>query len=204
MTDTPIVTAPTPPIDGISPATILQRIAPPFFSFSFVLFGALLVSQTFLLPKLTTFTVGGMDVSVDEALVYERQLRAEVISLEDKRDALVLPHIDATLDDLMKLKRSAPSVVDVQSSVQRAMQDVAAKAGATATVDAVLLENETKTVTVRGSVFDPNPSSMATLAAAVEAVRALPGVADVRGPALTREPADGGYRSPFRFTLTLK
>lgn len=201
MTDTPIVTAPT--IEP-APATILQRIAPPFFSFSFVLFCSLLASQTFLLPKLTTFTVGGMDVSVDEALAYERQLRAEVISLEDKRDALVLPHIDDTHDALMKLKRSTPSVVDVHSMIERAMHDVAAKAGATATVDAVLVDNETKTVTVRGAVFDPNPSSMATLAAAVDAVRALPEVADVQGPALTRESVDGGYRSPFRFTFTLR
>ncbi len=201
MTDTPIVTAPT--IEP-APTTILQRIAPPFFSFSFVLFCSLFASQTFLLPRLTTFTVGGMDVSVDEALVYERQLRAEVISLEDKRDALVLPHIDATLDDLMKLKRSTPSVVDVKSTVERAMQGVAAKDGATVTIDAVLVDNDAKTVTLRGSVFDPNPSSMATLAAAVEAVRALPEVAAVQGPALTREPADGGYRSPFRFTLTLR
>lgn len=201
MTDTPIVTAPT-----IEPAqaTILQRIAPPFFSFSFVLFCSLLASQTFLLPKLTTFTVGGMDVSVDEAIVYERRLRAEVISLEDKRDALVLPHIDDTHDALMKLKRSTPSVMDLKALLERAMQDMAAKAGATASIDAVLVDNGTKTVTIRGSVFDPNPSSMATLAAAVEAVRALPEIADVEGPALTREPADGGYRSPFRFTLTLQ
>lgn len=201
MTETPTITAPT--IEP-KPATILQRIAPPFFSFSFVLFLSLLASQTFLLPKLTTFTVGDVEVSVDEAIAYERQLRADVLSLEDKRDELVLPYIDDTHDALMKLKRSMPSVVDVHSFVESAMRRVAERAGATVSVDAVLIDNDANTVTVRGSVIDPNPSSMATLAAAVDAVRALPEVTQLDPPALTREQTDDGYRSPFRFTFRLQ
>lgn len=200
MTDTPPI---TPPTIEPNPDTIGPRIAVAFFSFSFVLFGALLASQTFLLPRLTTFTVGDVDVSVDEALAYERQLRAEVISLEDKRTELVLPHIDDAHDALMMAKRRAPSIVDVRTQVEHAMGDIAAKAGGSVAIDAVHIDNVTAIVTVRGSVFDPGPSSMATLAAAIDAVRALPGVEELDPPALTREQTDDGYLSPFRFTFRL-
>jgi hypothetical protein len=62
-----------------------------------------------------------------------------------------------------------------------------------------------RAVTVRGAVEDPKPSSMAVLAAAVDAVRALPGVADLDPPALVREELPGGgYRSPFRFSFRLE
>lgn len=201
MTDTPPVTAPT--IEP-NPDTIMPRMAASLFSFSFVLFGALLASQYMLLPKLTTFTVGDVDVSVDEALAYERQLRAEVISLEDKRTELVLPYIDDAHNALMKAKRDAPSIVAIRTDVERAMRAVAEKAGAAVSIDAILIENDTSTVTVRGAVTDPGPSSMATLAAAIEAVRVLPGVTELTPPVLIREKTDDGYLSPFRFTFVLQ
>lgn len=201
MTDTPIVTEPG--TEKVA-STILQRIAVPTFSFSFVLFVALLTSQYFILPTLTTFRVGEVDVTVDEAIAYERQLRAELVSLEDKRQELVLPHIDPTLDDLMRLKRATPSIVAVQSMVESAMRVAADASDASVTVDAVLLDAPSRTVTVRGAVIDPRPSSMATLAAAVDAVRALPTVTDVVPPVLTREHVAEGYRSPFRFTFVLQ
>lgn len=200
MTNTPII--PEPGTEKVE-TTILQRIAPPFFAFSMVLFLSLLASQTFLLPQLTTFRVGEVNVSVDEAMAYERTLRAEVLSLEDDREQFVLPYIDDTHDALMSQKRHAPSIIDIRSQVEKAMRRVVEEAGATISIDAVLFENETRTVTVRGSVTDPKPSSMAILAAAVDAVRALPDVTDLTPPTLTREQVSDGYRSPFKFTFNL-
>lgn len=201
MTDTPVITE---PVIESPQTTILQRIAPPFFSFSFVLFCSLVASQAFLLPRLTTFRVGEVDVSVDEAQAYERTLRAEVISLEDQRKRFVLPHIDDVHDDLMRLKRRTPSVVDVRARVDAAMRGVAEPEGATVRIDAVNLDAATRTVTVRGAVEDPKPSSMAVLGAAVDAVRGLEGVLDLAPPALTREEIPGGYRSPFTFSFRLE
>ncbi len=200
MTNTPIVTAPVVEAPSTS---ILQRIAPPFFAFSMVLFLSLLASQTFLLPQLTTFRVGEVNVSVDEAMAYERTLRADVLSLEDDREQFVLPYIDDTHDALMTQKRRTPSIIDIRSRVETAMRRVVEEADAAVSVDAVLFENETNAVTVRGSVIDPKPSSMAVLAAAVDAVKALPDVADLIPPTLTREQVGDGYRSPFKFTFTL-
>lgn len=202
MTDTPVITEPgTETVQ----TTILQRIAPPFFSFSFVLFGALLVSQSFLLPRVVTFRVGEVEVSVDEALAYERTLRAEILTLEDRRDELVLPHIDDEHDALMRAKRSAPSVVDVKARIESTMRNVAEPIGASVSVDAVQVDVATRVITVRGAVDDPKPSSMAVLAASIDAVRSLPGVADLAPPSLTRdEIPGGGYRSPFRFTFRLE
>lgn len=202
MTDTPVINEPG--TENVQ-ATILQRIAPPLFSFSFVLFMALLASQTFLLPRVVTFRVGEVQVSVDEALAYERTLRAEILTLEDRRDELVLPHIDDEHDELMRAKRSAPSVVDVKARVESAMRNVTEPVGASVVIDAVQVDVSTRAVTVRGTVDDPKPSSMAVLAAAVDAVRSLPGVADLAPPPLTREELPGGgYRSPFRFTFRLE
>ena len=201
MTDTQPITEPAAAPEQ---TTILQRISTPLFSFSFVLFLSLLASQTFLLPKLTTFTVGDVEVSVDEAIVYERQLRAEVVTLEDKREELVLPYIDDAHDALMRRKRSTPSVLDAKALVQSAMERSVEAAGAAVAIDAVQLDTDTMTVTVRGAVTDPKPSSMATLAAAIDAVKALPDVADLAPPAFVREHTDAGYRSPFRFTFRLQ
>ncbi len=201
MTHPPPVTEPT--IEP-NPETILQRISVPFFSFSAVLFLSLLASQTFLLPKLTTFTVGDLSLSVDEAIAYERTLRAEVLSLEDERTELVLPYIDDTHAALMEQKRQTPSVVDVRNNVESAMRVVAEAEGADVFVDAILVETDDRTVTVRGRIEDEHPGTMAILAAVVEAVRALPDVADLTAPALTREAIVGGYRSPFTFSFTLQ
>ncbi len=202
MTNTPVITEPG--TEGVQ-TTIFQRIALPFFSFSFVLFMALLASQTFLLPRVVTFRVGEVQVSVDEALAYERALRAEVLSLEDRRDELVLPHIDDEHDALMRAKRSAPSVVDMKARVESAMRNVAEPAGASVSIDAIQVDVSTRTVTARGAVSGPKPSTMAVLAAAVDAVRALPEVADLTPPPLTRdELPGGGYRSPFSFTFVLR
>ena len=66
MTDTPVITEPE--IETVQ-TTILQRIAPPFFSFSFVLFAALLASQAFLLPRLVTFRVGESSVVLSEGII---------------------------------------------------------------------------------------------------------------------------------------
>jgi hypothetical protein len=202
MTDTPIIN--DPGTENVQ-TTILQRIAPPFFSFSFVLFLALLASQSFLLPRVVTFRVGEVEVSVDEALAYERTLRAEILTLEDRRDELVLPHIDDEHDALMRAKRSAPSVVDVKARVESVMRNVAEPNGATVSIDAIQVDVSSRMVTVRGAVDDPKPSSMSVLAAAVDAVRALPEVVDLTPPPLTRdELPGGGYRSPFRFAFRLE
>jgi hypothetical protein len=201
MTDTPVITEPQ---TETVQTTILERIAPPFFSFSFVLFVSLLASQTFLLPRVVTFRVGEVQVSVDEALAYERSLRAEILTLEDRRDELVLPHIDDEHDELMRAKRSAPSVVDVKARVESAMRNVAEPIGASVVLDAVQVDVPTRTVTVRGTVDSLKPSTMAVLAAAIDAVRSLPGVVDLAPPPLTREELPGGYRSPFRFTFRLE
>lgn len=200
MTDTPIVTEPkNEQVD----ATILQRVAPPLFSFSAVLFLSLLASQAFLLPRLTTFRVGELDVSVDEAIAYESALRAEVVSLEDERTELVLPYIDDAHAELMEAKRATPTVTAIRAMVFAAMDGVARDAGAEVHVDAVLFEADTRAVTVRGRVEDPKPSSMSVLAAAVDAVRALPDVENVSPVPLTRETVPGGYRSPFKLQFLL-
>lgn len=201
MTHTPPVTEPT--IEP-NPETILQRIAVPLFSFSFVLFGALLASQTFLLPRLTTFAVGDLTLSVDEAIVYERTLRADVRALEDERTRLVLPSIDETHAALMENKRHTPSILDVRRSVEAAMRETAAVEHADVFIDALLLETTARTATVRGRIEDDQPGTMAILAAAVEAVRRLPEVRDLDPPALTRaQLPDGTYRSSFTFAFTL-
>jgi len=200
MTDTPIVTEPE--IQQIE-STILQRISLPLFSFSAVLFLSLLASQAFLLPRLTTFRVGELDVSVDEAIAYETSLRAEVLSLEDERTELVLPYIDDTHAALMEEKRGTPTIVDIRTRVATAMEGVAQDAGAETFIDAVLYEAETRSVTIRGRIEDPKPSSMSVLAAAADAVRALPDVEALAPVALTREEIAGGYRSPFTLTFRL-
>lgn len=201
MTDTPILTEPD--AESVQ-STMLERIALPLVSFGGVLFLTLLTSQIFLLPRITTFVVGGASVTVDEAILYERTLRAEVLSLEQERTALVLPHIDAAYDALMESKHATPSVTDIRREVERTMQRVAALAGAEARVDALLVDAIAKTVIVRGTVDDPKPGSIAVVAAALEAVRALPIVTSLESEPLTREAVPGvGYRSPFKFTFTL-
>lgn len=189
----------TPPVTDRDETTILQRIAVPFLSFGGVLFATLFLSHVFVLPRVTTLTVGDLTLSIREATAYERSLRAEVAELEHDREELVLPMIDDRYDALMTAKRDTPNAADLLRMIRSTMQSVASDVGATAVIDALHVDSETGVVVVDGHIDDPHPSSMAVLAAAVDAVGREPWVADLTPPALTRQEIPGGYRSPFRF-----
>lgn len=199
MTYGPNIPGPTIEPD---PDTIVTRAAVPMLSFSAVLFVTLALSQALVLPALTNFTVADVSVSVDEAKAFQQNLRAEVTALEDERTALALPYLDDVHTALMAAKRTAVGIADVQRILTGTMSDTAKRAGATAVIQAISIENGV--VTVRGSIDDPKPSSMSVLASAMETLRADSRVAELSSPALTRiELEDGGYRSPFTITFRI-
>lgn len=201
MTDTPLL-----PDASVEPETrtILQRISVPFLSFSGVLFLTLLLSHLFVLPIMTTFTVGDKEVTVDDVIAYEKSLRADVLQLETKRSELVLPHIDDTLTQIQEEKRTMPTLAEVEELIVSAMRGTVEPHGAVVEIAAMQIDGATHTVTVRGNVSGETPNTIALLAAAIDAVRGLRNVSDLTVSPYTREDmTDGFYRSPFTFSFTL-
>ncbi len=193
------------PQHDISEKTILERISLPLLSFGVVLFFILFMSWIFVLPRMTMFSVGGVNVSVDEAIAYERILRADVTALDAERKEIVLPFIDATYDALMAEKRARSIVINHRVTVLSTLRRTVEAAGATVRIDADLLDFSQNTMTIRGAVKDNEPGTMAALAAGMDAVINLPFVQGGEpAPFMREQEPDGTYVSPFKISLTLQ
>lgn len=199
MTDTQETPPATVPASDM--ASILRRIAIPFFLFSATLCGLLVLSWEQLMPRLTKVEVGGKTRDAAQMRGYKLQLAAQIQESEDKRRDFALPLRDADYD-LLKEMRSAPlPYEDVRHALFAAVTDHP---------DAVAIESIeyaplAKTVRLTGDVRNVESRSMTVLAEFAESVRQMPFVASVTPPRFERQDdAKTGPHSPFDFTLTLR
>lgn len=196
---TPTQTVPSPePLPRI-----LERAAMPLLLFSMVLFGFLALSWFLLLPRFAGLDVNGSVLAPQEIADYAKTLKAELTTLEQKRDTLILPTLDPTYDALKEEKRAAFSILDLRSN----LLDVAARIpdSANAVVLSSMKMNDDGSVTVTGDVRNVGPRSMTVLAAFIDNAEHIASIAHLERPAFTREEnADGSFHSPFTVTLTLQ
>jgi hypothetical protein len=191
---------PAPRADAVQ---ILRRVALPFFLFSAVLFGFLLLSWIFLVPRLTRIEVAGSVRGEQELEDRREELRREILAAERSRENLILaihqpqylalkaaregrlslPELRVRLDDIAK------KTVDQQDAIH---------------VSALAYDVEAKTVKVEGDVRFVGSRSMTVLAEYVENLRSSPAFASVSTPTFLREddPITGAH-SPFSLTITL-
>ncbi len=183
--------------------TLFGRIAEPLLLFSLALSGLLLLSSIFLLPRLTRFAVEGTNVSPVDIAAHVRQLRADLSSLESKRNHLVLPELDPAYNMLKEQKRTSMNLSDVRTELLQAAAKLS-NADHAVFLTHFSSETTTHTITVTGDVRNVGTRSMTVLAGYVDAVAALPFVTHLERPAFTREGDEKtGLHSPFMFHFIL-
>lgn len=182
--------------------SILRRIAPPLLLFSAVLFGLLLLSYSFVLPRFTRLhKADGAALSPRAIARYEKTLAASLLEQEEERVRLVLPVNNGAYAALKEEKR-AFSLLELEEQLVQTAARLGEPAG---TVSIARLSLEGDAVHMEGDVRNVDTRSMTVLAAYVEELQELPFVADLQRPVFTREQLpDGGFRSPFVIRFTLK
>lgn len=182
---------------------IQSRIALPFFLFSLVFAGILGVSRAFLLPHWMQVEVSGRAFrSAADLQGYEEQLRASIISLEEKRGELLLEE-DPEFTLLKNKRGEQPSLMEIQKALRHTATAISKQP------DAVHIEHVRfllgmKRVEVRGDVRFVGPTSMTVLAQFIEGIAMLPFVNALERPAFQRdEDPKIGFHSPFSFSFSL-
>jgi len=185
--------------------TRMYRILLFFAIFSFVLTGALLASRTFLLPKLTHVKVAGEERDIQEIRDYHNRLTAQLADAETRRMDLMLPIQNEQYRALLAKKQHMPDFLTIRQRLQNvALQFADGETSVVFFSDMRLRERE-QFMEVTGEVRNVGQRSMTVLAQFIEAVHALPIVADVQNPRFTRSSSkEKGDFSPFTIRITLR
>lgn len=181
--------------------SILRRLGTSLFLFSFVFTALLFGSWMYALPRLTRITLQGRTLDLAVVVPYEQQLRAQLMDIEAKRNALALPLHDAAYDALKRDAQCYPLLEDMEKAVAEAAERTAQGSAmfSSMTFDA------DGTLGLRGDIRNVGMRSMTVLAQFVEELGTLPFVASVTPPRFVRsEDAGIGHHSPFDLTLHLK
>lgn len=183
-------------------AAIVQRMAMPMLIFSGVLFGLLLLSYLFLLPRFTKLhQASGRSMNPREIVAYQRQLAADLSQQENDRVHLVLPITDETFTSLKQQKISRLSLTDIREELRQAASRLGDEADA---VVIIKVSIDGSDVSVEGDVNNVGTRSMTVLAAFVDEVSKLPFVSNLDKPSFTREQhEDGSFHSPFKIQFIL-
>ncbi len=205
MTNTEItfVTAGLTPAPRASAATILRRVALPFFLFSTLLFGLLALSWFFLVPRLTRVEVVGSVLGYAELQERRSDLSQEILAAERRREDLTLAIHQPQYLALKAAREARLSLPELKVRLQDIAKKTVTQQDAIH-VSALSYDVEKKVVAAEGDVRFVGSRSMTVLAEFVENLRADPAFASVSTPTFLREDdAVTGPHSPFSLTLTL-
>ncbi len=186
-------------------STGVYRILFSFAVFSFVLTGVLAVSRTFFLPSLTHVKVAGEERNIQEIRAYHKQLTAQLLEAESRRMDLLLPIQNEQYRPLLAGKQLAPDFLALQQRMQNVASQFATGGAPVIFFSDMRLRERERFLEVGGEVRNVGQRSMTVLAQFVEAVHALPFVADIQNPRFTRSfSAEKGDFSPFTIRITLR
>lgn len=196
----------TPP-SNISPAdalgTAIEKLALPVFLFGVVFLFATIVLTILLTPDRFPVRIGDRSVRLIDLEEEQRKLLLEKAELQSTR----VSESDSkapVLRQLLLLRKHVLPVGTVLLAI-----DTARARFKTDTVDPISLPQITvgasgSTIAMTGEVRDMAGSTIKTLAAYVDRLRAIPSVASVSEPEyVALKDADGTNVSPFSIILTL-
>ncbi|TSC80374.1 MAG: hypothetical protein G01um101425_28 [Candidatus Peregrinibacteria bacterium Gr01-1014_25] len=177
----------------------LRHAGMPFFLFSATLLALVLTASMFLLPLWQRVPLAGKLVDLDAARQTERSLQDGILALEDRREQMAFPQRDGLYVMLRQRVDSRPSWGVMHTGVLDAA-DRAAVAGivhvATMTYDA------DGSIEIGGSVRGAGVRSLTVLAGFVDALKQMPGVAQVHTPDFTRiDDPELGILAPFTIRI---
>ena len=145
-----------------------------------------------------------MSLSPTEMAVYASQMKAQLSTMEETRNHLVIPIIDPSYDALKTQKRTEVSLLEIRAQLLNAAVHLQGASDAVS-ITHLTLDSEKGIVTFAGNVSHVGQRSMTVLAAYVDAVEALPIVDHLQRPAFTRVQDDAtNFHSPFSMQFTLK
>lgn len=176
----------------------------PFFLFSAVLFGLLILSWILLLPHFTRIEIAGSLHTIDSLRVHREELQQETEVAEQKRSE----HVLAVRDETFLALRSAKHHTASFQTLRALLLSVAGESAEQP--DAVHLSEITYNrgegiVQIRGDVRFVGPRSMTILAQFIERLQQQPLIAAVSMPRFVREDDPKiGPHSPFAITVTLR
>lgn len=185
---------------------VVRRTGAPLLLFSSALTGLLVLSQAVLLPRVTTVEIAGVRRNMHELQRHHDELRAQLVSMETKRNTLILPVHDENFVGLVEQKHHVADALAVRSTIENAASDFRSEDGEPAVhLGGFFMNNETGEVEIRGDIRNVSTASMTVLAEFVDALKLLPGVVDLANPKFERltDPKIGMY-SPFTIRFTLR
>ena len=183
---------------SVKTAKVVRRVVVSFFLFTTVFTGILLISELFVLPRLTRVEIDGTERSVSDVKELHTKLSASLIELEEERNKYVLPLQNELWNIMKSIKYDQSGFVIQKERVERAADDFVMERKKVVFIDSLHFDAETNVLNVRGDVRNVGPRSMTILAQFTESVRALPFVSSVQNPNYSREYSEEkGTHSPF-------
>lgn len=182
-------------------SAILGRIATPLLLFSGSLFGLLLLSWMFLLPKFTSVERPDGTAMTPRAIAsYAKQLTAELVAAEENRTMLVRAVNDERYRALIDARTASFSPLDIERELRQAAARLGEVEGSVIFTSIFVKDG---TVAVEGDVRNVQARSLTVLAAFIDSLESLPMVTNLQRPTFVRETSPDGMHSPFRFSFEL-
>ena len=182
----------------VKTAKVVRRIIISTFLFTTVFTGTLLVSEIFILPRLTRVEIEGSANSVSDVQQYHSDLTASLSKLEQERNFYVLPLQNELFSAMKEIKYGQKDYVIQKEMLGKAADDFFMEGERVVFLYSMHFDAQDSTLEVRGDVRNVGPRSMTILAQFTESVRSLPFVSSVQNPRFSREYSEelGAY-SPF-------
>jgi len=182
----------------VKTAKVVRRIAVSTFLFSTVFTGTLLISELFVLPRLTRVEIEGSSKSVSDVRQYHTELTADLLKLEQERNFYVLPLQNELFSELKEVKYGQKDYVVQKEMIEQAADGFFMEGKKVVFIYSMQFDSEGSVLEVRGDVRNVGPRSMTILAQFTESVRSLPFVSSVQNPKFSRGHSEElGTYSPF-------
>lgn len=184
---------------------IAHRSALPLFLFSFILLTLLVLSNIYVLPKLTSVEVGGKERDAAQLRSYYDSLVEQVMEKEKARDALILPMEDTAYRRLVEQKHAVFPLLSLRSSLEQTARQLLPDQNNVVYIDSMRYMPGKKRAELIGDIRNVGPRSMTVLAQLVEELRMQPFVEGIVNPRFQRrEDPKIGMHSPFTLTISLQ
>lgn len=167
--------------------------------FCAVLASVLAFSYYVLLPSLTRVPVSGQLMPAMDVADYRRDLRAELVSLEEDRAAFLRPQRDPVFDALQEARRNDVAITVFAAS----FAEVAAQVQGDAAIEIEGMGIANDSVSVQGSVRSSRPDTLTVLATFVEQASHIQGIEGSNPASFTRSQDGDQFVSPFDLTFRL-
>lgn len=184
---------------------LLERASMPFFLFSLVLCSSLLLSQAFLLPRLTHVTVAGKELDALSLRSFQADLLQQIGIAQDKRTALFSPVDDAAFTSARDTREQETDITVIRSDLQNLARSFADGDKPVIVLTDIHLDAAMHQLMLTGDVRNSGPQSLTVLATFRAEFEKLPWVKHLEPGTFERlDDATLGIHSPIAITAQVQ